>query len=231
MPASGPAHGVVGVLLAAGHARRFGSDKRRVPWPGHGSLMEAAIAPLQAVCPRVVAVLPPGDAWGLMLCRRLQVEVEVAWSFRRSAGLAASLSAALPQVRGAPAIVVALADMGDVRADTLRALIAAWQRRPEHAVLPVFGGRPGNPRLIPAPLYPRLERLSGDDGVRRALDWKAAQAAPWTTRACCATWTRPTGWADGDGPGLPGFLGGFGSNRPPVHIPLGGIAINLVVDR
>ncbi|MDA8444287.1 NTP transferase domain-containing protein [Paracidovorax valerianellae] len=174
VPAPAPAHGVVGVLLAAGHARRFGSDKRRVPWPGHGSLMEAALAPLQAVCPRVVAVLPPGDAWGLMLCRRLQVEV--AWSFRRGAGLAASLSAALPQVRGAPAIVVALADMGDVRADTLRALIAAWQRRPEQPVLPVFAGQPGNPRLIPAPLYARLERLSGDDGVRRALDWKAAQA-------------------------------------------------------
>ncbi len=168
-----PAHGVVGVLLAAGHARRFGSDKRRVPWPGHDSLMEAALAPLQAVCPRVVAVLPPGDAWGLMRCRRLQVEV--AWSFRRSAGLAASLSAALPLVRGAPAIVVALADMGDVQAATVRALIAAWQRQPGQPVLPVFGGQPGNPRLIPALLYPRLEGLSGDDGVRRALDWAAAQ--------------------------------------------------------
>lgn len=172
MAAASPAPDVTGVLLAAGYARRFGSDKRRIAWPGGPTLMEAALHPLQAACARVVAVLPPGDAWGLGICRKHGVDI--AWSFDRAAGLAASLSAAMPAVRGSAAIVVALADMGEVQDGTIPALIKHWRGDPGKTVLPVHQGQPGNPRLIPATFYTALQRLRGDDGVRLAIDWRAA---------------------------------------------------------
>lgn len=169
-----PQADVAGVLLAAGYARRYGSDKRRLPWPGGPSLMEAALRPLQAACGRVIVVLPPGDAWGLMACRRHGAEI--AWSFDRAAGLAASLSAAMPLAGRSAAIVVALADMGGVQPASIAALIARWREQPGRPALPVHHGQPGNPRLIPAALYPALRRLRGDDGVRRAIAWRQALA-------------------------------------------------------
>lgn len=135
--------------------------------------MEAALRPLLAACGRVIVVLPPGDAWGLRMCHRHGADI--AWSFNRSAGLAASLSAAMPAARHSAAIVVGLADMGDVQGRTIAALIDGWRRWPDRPALPVHDGRPGNPRLIPAHQFAELHRLSGDDGVRRAIDWSQAQ--------------------------------------------------------
>ncbi|KAF1020847.1 MAG: hypothetical protein GAK30_02235 [Paracidovorax wautersii] len=80
----------------------------------------------------------------------------------------------MPAVRGSAAIVVALADMGEVQDGTIPALIAHWRSDPGKPVLPVHQGQPGNPRLIPAAFYPALQRLRGDDGVRLAIDWRAA---------------------------------------------------------
>ncbi|MFT4191797.1 MAG: NTP transferase domain-containing protein [Comamonas sp.] len=173
MPTPSPAPDVTGVLLAAGHARRYGSDKRRLPWPGGPTLMEAALRPLRAACVRVVVVLPPGDAWGLRICRAHGVEI--AWSFNRRAGLAASLGAALPLARDSAALVVALADMGDVQPASIQALITHWRQQPGQPVLPTHHGQPGNPRLIPSALYPALHGLHGDDGVRQAIAWPRAR--------------------------------------------------------
>lgn len=169
---------VTAVLLAAGEARRFGSDKRRLPCPPHASLMAAALAPLQAVCGRVIVVLRPGDAWGALQCRRLGVEV--AWSFQHHLGQAASLAAVLPHLpcSASTAMLVALADMGQVQACTLQQLVQAWRAAPERLVLPHCQGRAGNPRIIPAPLWPLLANATGDDGVRRALPWSQALQLP-----------------------------------------------------
>lgn len=174
------AQDVTAVLLAAGFARRFGSDKRRLPCPPHDSLMAAALAPLQAVCQRVLVVLAPGDAWGVLQCRRLGVEV--VWSFWPEQGLAASLAAVLPSLAEpgpAPqAMLVALADMGRVQEATLRQLIEAWRQAPQQLALPQYQGQAGNPRLIASALWPRLAGASGDDGVRRALPWAQATIVP-----------------------------------------------------
>lgn len=167
-----PATDVMGVLLAAGYARRFGGDKRRLPWLDGSTLMQAALRPLQANCSRVVVVLPPGDVWGLNLCR--QHHADVVWSFNRAAGLAASLSAAVPAVRLSSAIVVGLADMGNVQNKTVAQLIECWRQHPDQPVLPKYGAHLGNPRLIPASLFHALRNLSGDDGVRHAIDWGSA---------------------------------------------------------
>lgn len=177
-----PATDITAVLLAAGQARRFGSDKRRLPCPPHDSLMAAALAPLQAVFAHIVVVLRPGDAWGALLCR--QLGLTVAWSFQHHTGQAASVAAALPYLRNshsttAPqAMLVALADMGQVQTQTLQHLVSTWRAHPNQLLLPSHQGRMGNPRIIPAAMWPLLKNATGDDGVRRALPWSQAQQLP-----------------------------------------------------
>lgn len=171
-----PAADVIGVLLAAGHASRFGRDKRRLPWPGGPTLLQAALRPLLHTCGRTLLVIAPGDTWGQAVAR--QHGAGVVWSFARSQGLAASLCAAMPHVQGSAAMVVALADMGDVKAASIAALIARWRQHPGQPALPTCKGQPGNPRLIPAACYPLLRHLQGDDGVRRALNWAQASRVP-----------------------------------------------------
>lgn len=177
-----PVTDITAVLLAAGQARRFGSDKRRLPCPPHSSLMAAALAPLQTVFAHVVVVLRPGDAWGVLLCR--QLGLTIAWSFQHHLGQATSVAAALPYLRSrrspaAPqAMLVALADMGQIQPHTLQRMVAAWRTAPQQLLLPSYQGHMGNPRIIPAAMWPLLAHATGDDGVRRALPWPHAQQLP-----------------------------------------------------
>jgi molybdenum cofactor cytidylyltransferase len=89
-------------------------------------------------------------------------------------GLASSLRlgvSALPA--GTPAALVLLGDMLWVLPGTLRALVKAFRGPgagpPEAACIPVHGGRRGNPVLWPAPFFPALGRLEGDQGARVLL--------------------------------------------------------------
>ena len=86
-------------------------------------------------------------------------------------GMASSLRAgltALPQE--AAGALVLLGDMPAVAVATLDRLVAAFSAAPEaEAVVPVYGGRRGNPALLARALFPAAMALGGDEGARRLL--------------------------------------------------------------
>lgn len=89
-------------------------------------------------------------------------------------GLAASLRCGIARAGrdGWDAALVCLADMPLVLPGTLRRLVEAWrdaQPRPD-AVLPLSGGRRGNPVLWDRGMFPLLLGLRGDVGARQVLD-------------------------------------------------------------
>lgn len=167
---------VVALVLAAGRARRFGSDKRQARLPDGRSLLQAVLQTQREACDDVRVLLRPDDAWGQALC----AEVGVRWWAVADAdqGMGRTLAAGLRSLmadEGAcfDAALVVLADMPVVRPDTVQALIGAFQREGRPA-WPWHTGQPGHPRLLPRAHWPALLDLSGDEGARHRLDWSQA---------------------------------------------------------
>lgn len=163
------------LLLAAGaSARMAGRDKLLELVAGRPLLRERAEVALATGAP-VFVTLPPRagfpDRWaaldGLSLTR---VPVP-----RHADGLSASLAAgvtALPPE--APGVVVLLADMPEITADDLAALVANWDGRAIHRAAGAEG-TPGNPVLFPATDFAVLAALSGDRGARDLLRAEAGR--------------------------------------------------------
>ena len=171
----GPA-AVAGAILAAGTASRFGSDKRRALLLDGTPMLAAVAGSFARVFARTAVVLPPGDAFGMELCARLGLEAIANERCREGQGtsLAAAMQWSLAQP-GLQAVVVGLADMPWVREDTLAALRDALVQYPGEPALPLWRGRPGNPRGIPQRYFTSLAQASGAQAAAHRIDWDAAR--------------------------------------------------------
>ncbi len=157
---------VVGLLLAAGAATRFGSDKLRHELPHGVSLAVQAARHLKTAVPRVVAVVRPGaDATAQALAAE---GCEITVCERAAEGMGASLSGAAKAAGDADGYLVALADMPFVRPSSIAAVRDALAAGALIAA-PYFRARRGHPVGISGSLRAELEQLSGDEGARKIL--------------------------------------------------------------
>jgi molybdenum cofactor cytidylyltransferase len=162
----------VGLLLAAGSASRFGSDKLQHPLPHGVSIAVQAARHLKAEMPRVVAAVRPQAA---ETARALEAEgCEVVICERAAEGMGASLACAARAAGDADGYLVALADMPFVRRSTIAAVREALARGALLAA-PYWRARRGHPVGFAGRLRGELEALGGDEGARRLLEAHAAE--------------------------------------------------------
>jgi molybdenum cofactor cytidylyltransferase len=162
----------VGLLLAAGSASRFGSDKLRHPLPHGVTIAVQAARHLKAEVPRIVAVVRPGAG---ETARALADEgCEVAVCENAGEGMGASLACAVRAAGAADGYLVALADMPFARRSSIAAVRDALARGALLAA-PYFRTRRGHPVGFAGRLRAELEMLSGDEGARRVLEAHAAE--------------------------------------------------------
>ncbi|MEX2240361.1 MAG: nucleotidyltransferase family protein [Burkholderiales bacterium] len=162
----------VGLLLAAGSATRFGSDKLQHPLPHGVSIAVQAARHLKAELPRVVAAVRPEAA---ATARALEAEgCEVVICERAAQGMGASLACAARAAGEADGYLVALADMPFVRRSTIAAVREALERGATLAA-PYWRARRGHPVGFAGRLRAELEASSGDEGARRLLEAHAAE--------------------------------------------------------
>jgi len=161
-----------GLLLAAGAATRFGSDKLQHALPHGVAIAVQAARHLRAELPRVLAVVRPGaDA----TARALAGEgCEVVVCERAGEGMGASLACAARAAGAADGYLVALADMPFVRPSTIAAVRDALA---QGAILaaPYWRARRGHPVGFAGSLRAELEALAGDAGAKSVLAAHAAQ--------------------------------------------------------
>jgi molybdenum cofactor cytidylyltransferase len=163
---------VVGLLLAAGSASRFGSDKLQHPLPHGVAIAVQAARHLRAAVPRVVAVVRPGTEG---TARALAAEgCEVAVCERAAEGMGASLACAVRAAGAADGYLVALGDMPFVRPSTIAAVRDALAAGALLAA-PYWRARRGHPVGFAGRLRAELEALAGDEGARRVLAAHEAQ--------------------------------------------------------
>ncbi|HKE42120.1 MAG TPA: nucleotidyltransferase family protein [Casimicrobiaceae bacterium] len=162
---------ILGILLAAGSATRFGGPKLTVPLADSAPIAVAALRPLLAAVDDVVAVARPGDEElaDVLYAHRARVTI----CPYASEGMGRSLAWGVRAAPLAAGWVIALADMPWIGAATI-ASIADALRRGSALVAPVYAGQRGHPVGISARFYSTLAALEGDKGAKHLLSTHAA---------------------------------------------------------
>jgi molybdenum cofactor cytidylyltransferase len=157
---------IVGLLLAAGSAKRFGSDKLLHPLQHGVPIAVQAARHLKNQIQRVVAVVRPqsDDLAGLLQAEGCEVVV----CPNADEGMGISLAFAVRAAGPAEAYLIALADMPFVRPTSIGALRDALAGGAQIAV-PYFRTRRGHPVGISGAFRGELEALGGDEGARGLL--------------------------------------------------------------
>jgi molybdenum cofactor cytidylyltransferase len=166
---------VVGILLAAGSSRRFGSNKLLAPLADGTPLAVAAARRLIAVVPEVIAVVRPGDAVLAALLAGQGLRIVECVDAER--GMGHSLAAGVAAAGAADGWLIALADMPAIGISTIAGLLAQLHAG-SMLVAPFHAGRRGHPVGFAAGLDADLLSLNGDAGARDLL----ARHAPVLTR-------------------------------------------------
>ena len=157
---------IAALVLAAGAARRFGSDKRLHPIDGQPMLAHT-LALYREVLGDVAAVVRPDEP--AVAAVAVAANCRVIEAADAALGMSRSLAAGVAAMRHTRGLLIGLADMPFVRPNTLRTLVAAMQSHPQRIVRPTHNRRPGNPVGFPPSHFDALTRLKGDAGARDIL--------------------------------------------------------------
>jgi molybdenum cofactor cytidylyltransferase len=166
---------IVALLLAAGSATRFGSDKLTHALPHGVPIAVQAVRHLKSEIAEVFAVVKPGaDVLSAALkeegCRIVVCE-------NAAEGMGASLACAARAAGPAQGYLVALADMPFVRRSSIAAVRDAIASGAPLAA-PYFRARRGHPVGIAGRFFPELAALQGDEGARQLLMTHPLQKIP-----------------------------------------------------
>lgn len=153
---------LAGIVLAAGSARRFGSDKLSAPFHGepllHHAIRAARVAPVE----QVIVVCSPAMAIGDWSGSPPVETVPIA-----STALSTSLKAGIAAAGEVDGAFVFLGDMPLVPHDVAGRLAAALGD--SFAAVPRQGGKNGHPVLLSARAFPEIAGLEGDAGAGKLL--------------------------------------------------------------
>lgn len=154
------------IVLAAGLGSRFGATpKLLAELDGAPLVRRVAKAAAASRAGPVIVVL--GRAGKAVRGALAGLPVRLVENPDYAQGLATSLKAgfaALPVE--AAGVIVCLGDMPLLGPDILDALVDAFEETPHAAaIVPVHGGRRGNPVLLSRRLAPEIARLEGDRGA------------------------------------------------------------------
>jgi molybdenum cofactor cytidylyltransferase len=159
---------IAGVLLAAGGARRFGSQKLVAAFAGVPLVRHAAGVLASATDSLVIVVGHEAEAVRRSLG---DLDALIVENSEWSTGLASSIRCAVAAVPATTdAIIVALGDQPGIDSAVVERLIDRWRERGHAIVATRYRGQRGHPVLFDRSLFEELATLEGDVGARRLID-------------------------------------------------------------
>lgn len=156
----------IGVLaLAAGRGRRFGSDKRLALMPDGQRVIDRFLNQLELSGLPLLLCLDERDQ---ELAAVLKLRgVNHLLCHNACQGMGATLAEGIQQVGAWDGVLVALADMPWVAADSYRAV--ASRLRPDRICVPTYKQCRGHPVGFGKQFFSALAALGGDTGARQLL--------------------------------------------------------------
>jgi molybdenum cofactor cytidylyltransferase len=158
---------IIGILLAAGASRRFGSNKLLCPLEDGVPMAVAAARRLRAAIPRSVAVVDAPDSEVAALLRGEALDIVVNPEAGR--GMGSSLARGVAATLVAAGWVIALADMPYIPVPVIRQ-VARRLTAGASVVAPVYRGRCGHPVGFAGRHASALMQLQGEAGARGVID-------------------------------------------------------------
>lgn len=172
---SSPSPEIVGVVLAAGTASRFGSPKQLLHFEGRPLLDLVAQNACASSLDRVVVVL--GSSADEIREQTDLGRAEIADNRRVGAGCASSLLAGLAAAGECSALTLLLGDQPGVRAPVIDRVLQEWRREPSWAAVTDYRGRLGHPFVFSRDAFDELRALHGDKAI-----WKLIERFPERVR-------------------------------------------------
>jgi len=154
---------IVGVLLAAGQSRRFGSNKLLHRLDDGVPMAVAAARHLRALLPEAVAVVD--DTGGEVATLLRQEGLRLVANPRAAEGMGTSIACGVAASADAAGWVIALGDMPYVPESVIGAVVSGLQAGSE-IIAPVYRGQRGHPVGFSARHAQALMELRGDEGAR-----------------------------------------------------------------
>lgn len=163
---------ISGILLAAGTARRYGTNKLLIPMKNAVPMaIVAARNLLSAVDNMIVVVRSDADT----LVDQLQREgLNTLRCDTAADGMSESLKAGILGASGASGWIIALADMPFIQVETIRS-VSEQLRKGASIVAPYYNERRGHPVGFGRQYQAELQSLSGDRGAWSILRHHPAQ--------------------------------------------------------
>ena len=169
---SGNGPGIAAIVLAAGRSTRMGAVNKMLVDIGGKPMLRRVVDSTKASKAGPVLVVT-GHMAPEVSSALSGLDVALVANPDYATGLASSLKAGIralsPSCDGA---LILLGDMPRIAPEHLDALVAAFA--PDAIVVPVHGGRQGNPVLWPAKYFSKLLQLDGDAGAKRLIGTHAA---------------------------------------------------------
>jgi molybdenum cofactor cytidylyltransferase len=159
---------IVGVLLAAGGSRRFGTQKLVTPIRGAPLIRHGADL-LARTTDHVVAVI--GSDALIVRAALAGTGAEVVENPEWRDGLSTSLRRGVASVSPlAEAVVIALGDQPDIRPEIVRRLIEVWRQTGHLIVSARYRGVRAPPVLLSRPVFRDVAALVGDVGAKVIME-------------------------------------------------------------
>ncbi len=156
---------VVGILLAAGSSRRYGSDKRLQELDNGKTLLSHSADVLQSAVDDLLIVLASGDE---SLAESLQDDKRrCCFNPQADKGMGTSISRGVQASPDADAWLIMPVDLPLIRRETIHRVVSALI--PGQAVVPVCHGVRGHPVAFSSHFASELSLLDSDVGGREIL--------------------------------------------------------------
>ena len=159
---------IVGVLLAAGGARRFRKQKLLALFRGAPLVRHAAKALASATDALVVVVGHEGPAVAKALAgMHVTIVTNDNWELGMATSVNAGVAAVGPETE---AIVIAVGDQPELDPFVVHAVVGRWRETGQPIVSASYRGVRGHPVLFARSVFPEFLALHGDAGARVLIE-------------------------------------------------------------